>query len=67
MPLGPGSRFGSYEIVDVIGEGGMGRVYRARDVKLQRTVALKIVQPDSGVPGRIPALVGPGTPTALKS
>ena len=42
MALGAGSRFGSYEILSVIGEGGMGRVYRARDLKLQRIVAVKV-------------------------
>jgi serine/threonine-protein kinase len=43
MPLGPGSRFGSFEILSVLGEGGMGRVYRARDLKLQRIVAVKVL------------------------
>jgi serine/threonine protein kinase len=54
MPLGPGSRFGSFEILSVIGEGGMGRVYRARDLKLQRIVAVKVL-PDgvAGDPERI--------------
>src|ERR1051325_5724407 len=43
MPVAPGSRLGSYEILSAIGAGGMGEVYRARDTKLNRDVALKIL------------------------
>ncbi len=43
MSLQPGSRIGPYEIADRIGEGGMGQVFRARDTKLDRDVALKIL------------------------
>src|SRR6266704_3305070 len=42
MPLSPGARLGPYEVLDSIGAGGMGEVYRARDTRLNRTVAIKI-------------------------
>jgi serine/threonine protein kinase len=43
MPLTPGTRLGSYEIVAPTGAGGMGEVYRARDSKLHRDVAIKVL------------------------
>ena len=46
MALTPGTRLGSYEIIAPIGAGGMGEVYRARDSKLDRDVAVKIL-PDA--------------------
>src|SRR5919106_6441569 len=43
MPLTSGTRLGSYEITAAIGAGGMGEVYRARDTKLHRDVAIKVL------------------------
>ncbi|MGI8783069.1 MAG: protein kinase domain-containing protein [Acidobacteriota bacterium] len=43
MTLSAGSRLGPYEIVSPLGAGGMGEVYRARDSRLQRTVAIKVL------------------------
>jgi len=43
MPLFVGNRLGSYEILAPIGAGGMGEVYKARDTKLDREVAIKVL------------------------
>jgi serine/threonine protein kinase len=43
MPVPVGARLGPYEVVAAIGAGGMGEVYRGRDTKLNRDVALKVL------------------------
>ena len=45
MPLNPGSRLGPYEILSALGAGGMGEVYKAKDTRLDRIVAVKVLPP----------------------
>src|SRR6187200_1927585 len=46
MPLQAGTRLGPYEVLSLIGAGGMGEVYRARDTRLGREVAIKVLPAD---------------------
>jgi tetratricopeptide (TPR) repeat protein len=47
MPITPGTRLGPYEIQTILGAGGMGEVYSARDTRLHRTVAIKVLPRDT--------------------
>src|SRR6516165_8321224 len=51
MTLTTGSRLGPYEILSPLGAGGMGEVYRARDPRLSREVAIKVLPASPAAPG----------------
>jgi serine/threonine protein kinase len=46
MAMTAGTRFGSYEVIAPLGAGGMGEVYRTRDLRLDRDVAIKVLPSD---------------------
>ena len=56
MSIAPGTRLGAYEVIGPLGAGGMGEVYRARDTKLERVVAIKLVT--TAVGGDVRRLIG---------
>ena len=62
MSLQPGTTLGPYAVTAKIGEGGMGEVYRARDTKLDRDVALKVLPQTFTF-----ALVAPGPSTVKRA
>jgi serine/threonine protein kinase/tetratricopeptide (TPR) repeat protein len=65
MPLTPGSRLGPYEIVAPLGAGGMGEVYRARDPRLKRDIAIKVLPSDvTSSPDRLARLEREATTVA---
>src|SRR5918996_2325929 len=52
MPLTAGARIGSYEVLGSLGAGGMGEVYKARDTRLDRHVAIKVLRSDTAADAR---------------
>jgi serine/threonine protein kinase len=58
MTFAAGTKLGTYEIGGLLGSGGMGEVYRARDSKLRRDVAIKVLRTDSLVTPRAPRAFG---------
>lgn len=68
MASAPGTRLGPYEVLAPLGAGGMGEVYRARDTRLGRDVAVKVL-PDSASndPRAVARLPTPREPTGARS
>jgi serine/threonine protein kinase len=57
MRLPPSARLGRYEVIEFLGEGGMGQVYRARDPDVRREVALKVLRGDAASPANVAAML----------
>ena len=55
MALSAGTRLGPYEILEPLGAGGMGEVYRAKDTRLDRTVAIKVLPSDTAADPQLKA------------
>ena len=60
MALAPGTRLGPYAIVAPLGTGGMGEVYQARDTRLDRTVAIKVLPAELSTGPASAGAPGPG-------
>ena len=60
MPLAAGTRLGPYEILSLLGKGGMGEVYKANDTRLDRTVAIKVLPDRSTNVGHRVRALAPG-------
>ncbi len=67
MALAPGVRLGPYEVLAAIGKGGMGEVWRARDTKLGREVAIKTLPEAFAGWGRGHGALAPKPPRAPES
>jgi serine/threonine protein kinase len=66
MAISPGARIGPYQLVSLLGEGGIGHVHRATDTRLDHTVAVKVLPPDLATAPVFPARSARvGKPVAL--